>query len=112
MTYLERFKEDGTNMFEKIEESIIYEQLAEECSELAHISLKMARKLRGNNPTPMTKEEILEGLNEEIADVMLCIDILLEDRQIMSHESVESIMIEKRQRWIQRLIDREKENEG
>ena len=36
------------------------EQLAEECSELAQASLKYARLLRGENPTPKTRR--LHGL--------------------------------------------------
>ena len=35
------------------------EQLAEECSELAHASLKLARKIRGENPTPKDIPELI-----------------------------------------------------
>lgn len=54
----------------------LYEQLAEECTELAQASLKMSRRLRNENPTPKTLEEIEENLSEEIADVDLCLDVL------------------------------------
>ncbi len=37
-----------------IGEPAVYEQLAEECSELAKAALKMARILRNENPTPVT----------------------------------------------------------
>lgn len=98
------------NVSEKIGMAALYEQLAEECTELGKAALKMARKLRGDNPTPMTKEEIIKNLNEEIADVMICIDVILEEGQAMSHESVESVMIDKKARWEQRIEDYHKEN--
>ena len=41
----------------------VLEQTAEECAELNHACLKMARKLRGENYTPATWEEISENLN-------------------------------------------------
>lgn len=36
----------------KIGEPAVLEQLAEECTELAQSALKLARKIRGENPTP------------------------------------------------------------
>ena len=52
------------------------EQLAEESAELAQAALKMARKLRGENPTPKSRADCIANLQEEIADVELCISIL------------------------------------
>lgn len=49
------------------------EQCAEECSELAQACLKLARKLRGENPTPKDESALYAALEEEIADVELCI---------------------------------------
>lgn len=46
--------------------------LAEECVELAHAALKMARIIRKENPTPKTEEEVMEELIEEVTDVDLC----------------------------------------
>lgn len=43
-------------------EPALLEQLAEECSELAQAALKLARKERGENPTPKTEEECVENL--------------------------------------------------
>ena len=57
---------------ETIPEAALYEQLAEECSELAQASLKMARKLRNENYTPVPIDEISENLIEEFSDVVLC----------------------------------------
>ena len=48
------------------------EQLAEECAELGKSALKLARIVRKENPTPLTKEEALENLREEYTDVVQC----------------------------------------
>lgn len=45
------FKEK-TTIIETIGEPALLEQLAEECSKLSQAALKLARKLRGENPTP------------------------------------------------------------
>lgn len=74
----------------------LYEQLAEEAAELAHAAQKMARKLRGENPTPVTEEFIRHSVWEEYNDVLntasyvgLCGDI--------------EFQREKSRRWIERL---------
>ena len=45
------------NIMEEIGEAAVLEQLAEECTELAKASLKLARILREENPTPVTRDE-------------------------------------------------------
>lgn len=55
----------------------LYEQLAEECTELAQASLKKARKLRGENYTPKTDDEINHEILEEFTDVLLVADTLM-----------------------------------
>lgn len=57
---------------EKIGLPAMYEQLAEECTELAKAALKMARVIRGENPTPKTVEEVEKDLIEEVTDVSIC----------------------------------------
>lgn len=61
---------------ERVPVAALYEQLAEECVELAHAALKMARYLRSENPTPLTEEQIRDGLAEEASDVHLVAKIL------------------------------------
>ena len=56
----------------------IYEQLAEEAAELAHAANKMARVLRGTNPTPKTEEEVMNNIIEEYSDVNLIAEDILE----------------------------------
>ena len=78
------------------------EQLAEECSELAQASLKYARLLRGENPTPKTEEECLMALTEEIADVDLCISELMMEGLVDSNKVID-IIDQKGNRWLDRL---------
>lgn len=87
------------NIADEIGLPALYEQLAEECSELAQASLKMARLMRGDNPTPKTADECTRALQEEIADVQLVMLMLPENdlRTIMS------MMEAKRSRWEQRI---------
>lgn len=60
----------------RVPTAAMYEQFAEECVELAQVALKMARRLRGENPTPMTEEQIKHNLIEETSDVHLMSRIL------------------------------------
>lgn len=61
------------NIMEEIGEAAVLEQLAEECTELAQAALKLARILREENPTPVTREEARAALQEEKGDVMVCL---------------------------------------
>jgi hypothetical protein len=63
-------------MLDHIGEPAMYEQMAEECAELAKAALKMARIERGENPTPKTKEQAMADLIEEYTDVCICADEL------------------------------------
>lgn len=65
-------------LIEKIGTPSMLEQTAEECSELAQACLKMARFMRGENPTTKKEYEITANLEEEMADVLICIDELYE----------------------------------
>lgn len=76
------------NMVDAIGEPAMYEQLAEECSELGKAALKLARVLRGENPTPMTEEAARAKVIEEFTDVAqitgeldLIIDVDQQDRK-------------------------------
>jgi NTP pyrophosphatase (non-canonical NTP hydrolase) len=76
------------------------ELLAEECTELAQAALKLARKYRGENPTPRTEAECQQSLEEEIADVMTCIDQMGE---IVDMGTVKKVKEEKLDRWKKRM---------
>ena len=63
-------------MIEKIGEAAMLEQLAQEATEFAHLSLKLARIERGENPTPVLKEDAMDHLIEEYTDVVQCAEEL------------------------------------
>ena len=64
-------------MIEKIGTPAMLEQMAEEAAELAQAALKLARVLRGENPTPVTEEKAWKHLVEEYTDVFQCASELL-----------------------------------
>lgn len=59
-------------IIELIGPAALYEQLAEECAELGKAAIKMARIIRGDNPTPVTTKEVMEAVKEEYTDVVHC----------------------------------------
>ena len=60
-------------LIEKIGKSAMLEQTAEECVELAHACLKLARYYRNENKVyGKSEEEMFDNLAEEMADVELC----------------------------------------
>lgn len=72
--------------------------LAEEAAELSQAALKQRRVMTQANPTPMSNPEALEKLLEEIADVLLYLDVL--DVKLTD---VAGTMDRKLARWVQRL---------
>ena len=62
-------------IIDKVGESAILEQLAEECAELAKAALKLSRVMRKENPTPVTVNDAFDNLVEEIGDVRLLLRI-------------------------------------
>ena len=60
----------------KLPVDVLYGQLAEEAIEVAHAAQKLQRILDGRNPTPVTYEQGVEKLFEEIADLFLCMRTL------------------------------------
>ncbi len=90
------------DIYKKIGVPATLEQCAEECVEFAKACLKMARKLREENPTPAGLGEIMSNLHEEAADVIVCTEAVIESG-VLSRELVENEMRHKRARWEQRL---------
>lgn len=80
-------------------EPAMLEQLAEECSKLAHAALKLARLERGENPTPKTEEECVENLLEKLGDVNLCMSVVEANRGI----HIRCLSVDKKARWAQRI---------
>lgn len=95
------------NVIDKIGVPALLEQTAEESVELAHACLKLARKIRGENPTPKTKEELCHNLNEEIADIRLCIDTMIDELvDVVSIVEIMNVTKYKDQRWKERLAEK------
>ena len=87
-------------MIDLIGKAAMLEQLAEECSELSQAALKLARKYRGENPTPKSEMECIDSLTEETADVLLILDQL---KSIIADERVKDIKAQKMVRWKLRM---------
>lgn len=92
-------------LIEKVGEPAALELLAEECAELAHAALKLARVERGENPSPITQSACEAQVIEEMADVRICLT------EIMTTEwfDVDELMdaeIGKRDRMERRLKGR------
>lgn len=89
-------------LYKKTGEAACLEMLAEECTELAHACLKLARKQRGENPTPTTMLDSVKAIHEEIADVELCIEVLACARWY-DNDRCSNIFYDKLNRWLTRL---------
>lgn len=87
------------DVLDMIGTAALLEQLAEESAELAQAALKMARKLRNENPTRI----VSPICKEEIADVELCISIL--PAALYDPAEVGKTMTAKHRRWNERLHD-------
>ena len=78
----------------------VYLQMCEESSELSQASAKMVRVLNNTNPTPVTYSEALNNFLEEMADVLVCWDVLVNR---VNKEKVNSLKQYKLSRWANRL---------
>jgi hypothetical protein len=74
--------------------------LARAASKLAHSALKLRRTLSPENPTPVSTEAAMLKVQEEVADLLLCLDILGID---VTDANIDLIQEGKITRWIQRL---------
>lgn len=92
-----------------LSKAALLEQVAEECTELGHAALKLARKYRNENPTPVTEEEAYANLKEEWADMLLSMTVL-DHYYNMDYNELKGIMDNKYTRWNQRLEDATHEN--
>ena len=90
------------NLRNQLGPAILYDQLAEECCELAQAALKQSRYIRQLNPTEMEQVDIVTNVNEEVSDVLLCLDVLGLSPDIR-------LMTAKLERWDKRVAKRFKE---
>ena len=108
----ESINEISDNVKDSMEEKRIYireklsvmdalVQLGEECSELSAIVFKLIRKIDDSNPTPLSFSEINQRVDEEVTDVMLCLDVIggvFGDIELYR---------KKLDRWVKRLEEKE-----
>lgn len=81
---------------EALPEAALYESLGEEAAELAHAALKLARRLRGDNPTPVLLPDARANVREEYTDVRLVAEVL-------GLEMDNAQRYSKGARWLERL---------
>lgn len=89
-----------------IPERVAYTQLAEECTELAHAALKLGRKADPEQSYAMAegdKQMWLDNLDEEIADVLVCVDVVLKYQGKDALDKIGEIRKQKLERWEARL---------
>lgn len=83
-------------------------QLGEEGAELAQAALKLRRAMDGSNPTPKSVAECVKNLQEEFADVMLCVRVVCEATDTNFDDFLDGtadVMAKKCDRWATRLED-------
>lgn len=98
---IEDISELNLIVMKKVPLAARYELVAEEATELAHSSLKIARILRKENPTPKTIVQAKREAEEELNDLINAIQVT-EDLRIDLGSR-----IRKMKRWIKRLEEKE-----
>lgn len=79
-------------------------QIAEECNELGHAALKLRRTITTGNPTPVTFQCALDMFKEEVADLLLCLEVIDMGMRILPDEAeVKRRKTAKAKRWVKRL---------
>ena len=94
---------------EVIGKAAMLEQTAEECMELGKACLKYARYIRGENKVYNPLDDIIHGLHEEIADVLICIEELGSVDDI-SQSYIDTMVLYKKKRMVERMQESERDN--
>lgn len=84
----------------KMGEAELLAQLAEEAAEMGQAALKLRRVIDGKNPTPVTYDDAMENLLEEMADVDLVLTVLGYTENIEATKARKNIKLA---RWAHRL---------
>lgn len=95
-------------IIEYIGKPAMLEQAAEECAEFAHACLKLARILRGENPTPANIEAVKNNLVEEWTDLTICAMEL----KLMSDKDIEKKKLERFTERLEKFGYKETGNEA
>lgn len=100
--HLEQYEEARRIVQAHISSTDALAQLAEEASELAQAALKLRRCFVGTNPTPVKPKDAIAHVREEVADVVVCLDVLAPTLPPLDERPVAT---EKMTRWAQRLTE-------
>jgi NTP pyrophosphatase (non-canonical NTP hydrolase) len=90
-----------TDIYKRIGVPALLEQCAEECAELTQALLKVARITRGENPSPKPFDDAIENLEEEMADVAVCLEEVY-NTGIIDEELINKTKQKKLARWLER----------
>ena len=98
------------------EQASLFEMVAEECAELSHVSSKIARYLRGDQPVNEDFNVMSAFTNflEEFADVYLSARVAQRSTDSSSYfneQKFEEFYHDKLERWIKRLNEKNKMSE-
>lgn len=97
------------NIINQIGAPAALEQLAEESAELSKAALKLARVIRAENPTPVSRAEAVSSLKEELGDVRLCIRVIEDALGKLDTQAGEE---KKLWRWKRRLLLLQRKKDG
>ena len=86
----------------------ILAQLAEESAELAQAALKLRRVLDGRNPARTGYYWAVQALNEEIADVTMCFDLI----HCVDYNKINTTREQKMKRWIRHLLSERRKRDA
>lgn len=95
---VEEMSQESNTVRRKLGVEEVMAQLGEESAELAKAALKYRRALDGHNPTTVDLAEAENNLQEEFADVLMCMVIL-----VINDKTVANIIRYKMLRWVSRL---------
>lgn len=105
-------KKEIRNLIDYIGDAAMLEQVAEECMELGFACQKLARMMRGENKVHgRTKEELIDSVHEEMADIYISMEELLVS-PTFKWSKVYSWMEQKNDRMQERLAAEEKQGTG
>ena len=85
---------------DNLSEEDIFCQLAEEAAEVSQAALKLRRAITRTNPTPIDAETAKNKLLEEIADVVITLDVMMGDAD---WNVIWAFSVRKLDRWVERL---------
>jgi NTP pyrophosphatase (non-canonical NTP hydrolase) len=80
------------------------DQTIEEMSELSQALLKVRRKVKYNETFLGSEDNFQKAVDEEIADVLICLECLMRDRDIDS-EDIKQLVQTKLKKWAKNRLN-------